>query len=289
MDLGSDALAVHAGTFWRNGFAVIRGMSPPEELAAIRPIYDDLFARRAGEPDDLFFDFIDPDGDMLSPQMGYPSRFAPALRHTRFWTNGFAVARRLLGGRPRLFIDHAMLKPPHRGRPTPWHQDGAFALENARGTVITIWMPLQGVDRTSGCLEFIPGSHLWPVLPHRHVGGDPRSRGLEISETVPIDDWRAVACPLRAGDATVHHGLTVHRSYPNVGAEPRRAYALVFSTRWRPQFIKRLHPWNEVDRRKEEDHGAAAPAMRAAGRRPLLRLAEIEHKLTLALRSMLSR
>jgi ectoine hydroxylase-related dioxygenase (phytanoyl-CoA dioxygenase family) len=289
MEFGSDELAVDADAFWRDGFVVIRGVSPAEEIAAIRPIYDGLFARRAGEPEDLFFDFVAPDGDMLSPQMGYPSRFAPALRHTRFWTNGFAVARRLLGGRPRLFIDHAMLKPPHGGRPTPWHQDGAFGLENARGTVITIWMPLQDVDRSSGCLEFMPASHRGPVLPHRHVGGDPRSRGLEISETVPIDEGRAVACPLRAGDATVHHGLTLHRSYPNIGGEPRRAYALVFSTRWRPQLIKRLHPWNKVDQPNEAVHAAPAPAAPAMGRRPLRRLAAIEHKLTLALRSMLSR
>jgi ectoine hydroxylase-related dioxygenase (phytanoyl-CoA dioxygenase family) len=287
MTCETDAPAVDATAFWRDGFVVVRGISPPEEVAGMRPIYDELFAQRVGEPEGLFFDFAaaggDIDGDMLSPQVGYPSRFAPELRHTRYWTNAFAVARQLLGGRPRLFIDHAMLKPPHRGRPTPWHQDGAFGLENARGTSITIWMPLQDVDCTSGCLEFVRASHRGPLLPHQRIEGDPRARGLEVSETALINGKHAIACPLHAGDATVHHGMTLHRSHPNVSAEPRRAYALVFSTRWRPQIVKRLHPWNAGDQT------APPPPAATGARHQRRRLTAIEHKLTLAARSMLSR
>jgi ectoine hydroxylase-related dioxygenase (phytanoyl-CoA dioxygenase family) len=70
-----------------------------------------------------------------------------------------------------------------------------------------------------GCLSYLPGTHLGPLLPHefhhRHLVAD-----IE-------DDGDAVACPVVPGDATVHHCLTVHRADANAMVRPRRAFSVV--------------------------------------------------------------
>ena len=62
------------------------------------------------------------------------------------------------------------------------------------------------------------------ILPHRHIGGDPRVHGLELD--VPFDFTNAVACPLPAGGATFHYNRTLHFSGANMTNMPRRAYVM---------------------------------------------------------------
>jgi len=46
-----------------------------------------------------------------------------------------------------------------------------------------------------------------------------------------VDVSRAVACPLRAGDVTVHFPRTLHYTGPNLTAVPRLAWSLEFGPR----------------------------------------------------------
>jgi ectoine hydroxylase-related dioxygenase (phytanoyl-CoA dioxygenase family) len=46
-----------------------------------------------------------------------------------------------------------------------------------------------------------------------------------------VDSARAVACPLRAGDMTVHFPRTLHYTGPNLTAIPRLAWSLEFGPR----------------------------------------------------------
>lgn len=233
--------------FWEDGFLVVPQMTPPAEREAISQVYDRLFARRVGQEEGDFIDYAPEQGggeEFSLPQMFRLSRHVPELSRTVFWENAFSIVRQLTGQRPRLITEHAMVKPPIKGRATPWHQDRAYAPANSDDTFITVWMPLQDVDEQNGCMEFLRGSHRGSVVPHQSIGNDPTTHGLEA--TVEIDRRNVVAAPLSAGCATVHHGMVLHRACPNQAPQSRRAYALVFTTRWLPRFIRTDHPWNAL-------------------------------------------
>lgn len=80
-------------------------------------------------------------------------------------------------------------------------------------------VPLQDVTRDMGCMEFIPGSHRGAL--GRHHRRD-RLRDAHALELVGLDTSQAVACPIRAGDATVHFPRTVH--YTGRTAPARRGW-----------------------------------------------------------------
>src|SRR4029079_17423601 len=56
-------------------------------------------------------------------------------------------------------------------------------------------------------------------------------RHAHALEAEDVDVSRAVACPLRAGDVTVHMPRTLHYPGPNLTATPRLAWSLEFGPR----------------------------------------------------------
>ena len=95
------------------------------------------------------------------------------------------------------------------------------------------WLALDDVDTDNGCMHFIPGKHLEPLLPHHVASGAPD----DPSRLLAIDDPRsmldlssAIACPLTAGGATMHSAGTPHYTSGNRTTDrPRRAYIFNFS------------------------------------------------------------
>jgi len=234
--------------FKENGYLRLEYISPPDEVEFLKRVYDRLFAQKAGRRQGAYFDAISVDQDdskpHTSPQIIDPVLFAPELKKTIFRANAFAIAKQLLGPKAYGTFEHAILKPPGIGAPTPWHQDEAFNWDYAAGYEgISVWMPLQPVDTTNGCLEFIPGSHRQRVLHHASPGNDPRIHALACVDS--FDETKAVACPLPAGGCTIHHVRTLHHAGPNTSPVPRRAYILAFAlpVKGDPK-LARPFPWN---------------------------------------------
>jgi phytanoyl-CoA dioxygenase PhyH len=229
--------------FRRVGYLTLPAMTSPEEIATIRVRLERLFAARAGWANGDLFDYAGIDGAEVAkqPQLTGASLYDPALAQTRFHANARAVAKRLLGAHAVFCSDHAVLKPVGSDTPTPWHQDQAFWPPWGRYPSITIWMPLQDTPADAGCLRFVPGSHRQRrILPHRSMFDDPRFHALEA---IGADDAQAITCPLRAGEATVHHHRTLHGAGPNRTDTPRLAYALVFGLRPLPHRL-----WHRLGR-----------------------------------------
>jgi ectoine hydroxylase-related dioxygenase (phytanoyl-CoA dioxygenase family) len=72
---------------------------------------------------------------------------------------------------------------------------------------------------------------------------------------------KAVACPIKAGDCTIHHPLTIHGTGPNLTDEPRLAYGLAFGTRLRRSVVRREFPWNAAKdtERKRRHYASLSP------------------------------
>jgi phytanoyl-CoA hydroxylase len=136
-----------------------------------------------------------------------------------------ALAEALLAEPVRCRYPEWFNKPPGEEAPTPPHQDNYyFCLEPAQ--VVTIWLALDPVDEDNGCLRYVRGSHLEGIRSHGRSSVLGFSQG--ITDYGPKDEARAAKICLRIGDATVHHGNTIHRAEPNrTAGRHRRAFAMV--------------------------------------------------------------
>ena len=66
----------------------------------------------------------------------------------------------------------------------------------------------------------IPGSHR--MGKEEHVASEDDSNVLLQGQTVKsVDEDRSKLCPLRPGEATFHHGWTLHASMPNMSDDRR--------------------------------------------------------------------
>ncbi len=245
--------------FHRDGFIAIPQISPPEEIARLRTIFDRLFSEKAGRAEGAQFDMVTHDDDDDAPQalpaIINPVNFAPELRDTIFRANATAIAQQLLGPKCTAAFEHAILKPARYGAATPWHQDEATRVDGSFDyDQLSIWMPLQEATLENGCMQYIPGTNKGEVLPHRSPKSDPKIHAVECAGG--FDPAAAVPCPMGPGGATMHGGRTLHYAGPNNTGNPRRAYILAFEVPPKPSSQKRDFYWNQekqtanLDRRR---------------------------------------
>jgi hypothetical protein len=237
----SDEELVHMRQF---GFLAIEQVTSQPEVLKIRAVLENLFHTKAGHKEGAHFNFAGPEDDPNAPsipQIIAPHNYAKSLRKTQFYHSAFAMARQILGPDVRFGSDHTLMKPAINGPATPWHQDEAFRDPDYDYNEISIWMPLQPVNQVNGCMEFIPGSHLQEILPHRSPNNDPRIHVLECYEGFDVAD--AISCALPPGGCTIHTGRTLHGAGPNRSDQPRFAYVLTFATPPVPAKQPRAFPW----------------------------------------------
>lgn len=231
--------------YHREGYLVLDAIATPEEVAWLREIYDRLFEARAGRETGDQFDLAGTDEEgrpAALPQILNPSKYAPELRQGLYRANALAIARQLLGADAAPLGEHAIFKPARTGAETPWHQDEAYWDPNLDYESLSVWIPLQEATLENGCMQFVPGSHLQPVAAHHTINHDPRIHGLEVDT---VDVSTAVACPIPAGGATIHHNRTLHYTGANRSDIPRRAYILIFGNKPTQRAGARDFPWNQ--------------------------------------------
>lgn len=246
--------------FHREGYLVIPVITTPEEVVQLQAIYDRLFATKAGRAEGDHLDLVTTDEDdqaPVLPQILNPAKYAPELVDTLFRANALAIAKQLLGDEVTGGGDHAILKPPYTEASTPWHQDEAYWSADKEYSALSIWIPLQEATLENGCMQFVPGSQQHDVLPHHPIGNDPRVIGLEVDD---VERWanNAVACPIPAGGATIHHSRTLHYTGPNRTAEPRRAYILGMGAPAKPRAVVRDFYWQTMQKTQWQARAAAA-------------------------------
>ena len=215
-------------TFARDGFVIVRNVLDDDTIAAARGRFAPLFA---GE----FDTGIEPDEWNWRTGKSDPSL-------TRQICNGWkadktiaAIVLRQDIGRAcataagwsgaRINQDNVLWKPPG-ARALGFHQDDAYQDWNLPGEMITFWMTLDDTRADQGTIEYVKGSHLWPLSPPEgkfHAPDDPLEQMHKAARRAGIPDPQIVAIEVSAGDAVIHHGRTWHGSRANTGSAPRRS------------------------------------------------------------------
>jgi ectoine hydroxylase-related dioxygenase (phytanoyl-CoA dioxygenase family) len=144
--------------------------------------------------------------------------------HDVLWSPGFVTAAsQLLGGAVRFWHDQLFCKPARHGGVVAWHQDYSYWTRTQPMNHLTCWIALDDVTRDNGCLQYLPGSHRWPLLPITGLAGDMDAiRQVLTPEQMACFD-HPVAIEVKKGEASFHHPLMVHGSFANSTDRPRRA------------------------------------------------------------------
>jgi len=235
--------------FHQNGFLAIERITTDEELVFLRQKYDQMFSEAAGMSEGNWFDLAgtnESGKEVVLPQVLNPEKYVPEFKETLMRRNAEALIKQLLGEAATMGGAHCILKPPRISPETPWHQDEAYWNPEYEHNGLSIWVPLQPATVEMGCMWFVPGTHRWQVLPHRHINNDPRVHGLELLNAATYAPL-AVACPLPAGGATLHLSRTLHYAGPNRSDTPRRAYILGGGLPAKKLETPRRFPWLEEE------------------------------------------
>ena len=207
---------------------------------------------------ELHYNEAEGSGQVLFHCLGH-WRCAASFHDIAFLEAVCLPASQLLQGRPvRFWHDQAFVKPAADGAVVQWHQDYSYWDRTGPMAHLTVHIALDDQTLENGALHWVPGSHRWtrdggPLPQAARVAREKMERAKASGEggdlagasfttdmdalynDVLNDDERAqwsrrppeTVC-LKAGHAAFHHALSVHGSFGNRSAAPRRALVLNF-------------------------------------------------------------
>ncbi|EFA82268.1 phytanoyl-CoA dioxygenase family protein [Heterostelium album PN500] len=132
-----------------------------------------------------------------------------------------AIAAKLMGWRGARLAQDDIFWKPTTGKPIGFHQDQPYFNFFTPSEVVTIWVALTNVSMHNGTLEYVKGSHRWPVTHSHsdagfHAPDDYLAKLNEAAKKVNLSDsYERVSCDFSAGSCSVHHGMMWHGSATN--------------------------------------------------------------------------
>ena len=110
-----------------------------------------------------------------------------------------------------------------------WHQDLTYWGFSNNEKQVSAWIALSDTNDLSGCMKMIPGSHKKGIFEHQSTNDSNNvlSRGQTV---INVNKDKSISCPLYPGEASFHHGLTLHASQPNNSNDRRIGLNLQFIT-----------------------------------------------------------
>ena len=153
-------------------------------------------------------------------------RIGPGF-HDLLWNPAFTIpASQLLGGSVRFWHDQLFCKPARHGGVVAWHQDYSYWTRTEPMAHLTCWIALDDVTIDRGCIQYVPGSHKWDLLPITGLAGDMNAIREVMDDQQSIKMQNPEPMEVRAGECSFHHPLMIHGSLANRTDQPRRAAVL---------------------------------------------------------------
>jgi len=152
-----------------------------------------------------------------------------AFRRFEEESNATQLAARIMGTSKLNYVDeHLLVKEPGTENETHWHQDLPY-YEIGGPEFGSFWIPLDPVDKNSGAVRFVKGSHRWGKIyqPIRIAEGVLVEEAQHYDGPAPdIDDepekYDVVSYDMEPGDALFFHAGILHAAYANKTADRRR-------------------------------------------------------------------
>lgn len=214
-----------------NGYVVVPSFLTDEELEVWRKTVDDAIAARG----DQRFSFPESEAPGTQPEdRSYYDRVFTqrvnlwqtheAFRDLLFQPElGRFVGETAAVEGLRIWHDQALVKEPY-ANPTGFHLDVPY-WSFTSADAITIWIALDEATLENGCLYYVPKSHLARKFANVEIG---KNLGALFDVYPEWRDVAAVPCPVAAGGALLHNGLTFHGAGANMTPGRRRAITCAY-------------------------------------------------------------
>lgn len=129
------------------------------------------------------------------------------------------IVEQLIGPNILLFNVTYIIKEANAPSHVSWHQDLTYwGLSD--DDQVSMWLALSPATEQSGCMKMLPGSHTRGIFEH-HATDDNNNVLLQGQTVADVDESKSVLCPLQPGEASFHHGWTLHASRPNTSTDRR--------------------------------------------------------------------
>jgi ectoine hydroxylase-related dioxygenase (phytanoyl-CoA dioxygenase family) len=215
--------------FNENGYLAGIKMLNEDQLEILRNELFDL-ADPSNEGNKLFYEYnsnesTDPKTILFHALGAW--RITPGL-HDVLWNPAFLMAAsQLLNDKPvRFWHDQIFYKPAKKGGVVAWHQDYSYWTRTKPVAHITCWCALDDATLENGCLNYIPGSHTWGLMPKPVIAGELEGIRDFLNNEQKEKFAHPQPAPVKAGEAIFHHSLTLHGSGENKSEQPRRAFVI---------------------------------------------------------------
>lgn len=226
----------HVHTYRQQGFAIVRGVFAPLEIAALADAFDRIRAEGMRHPKsfrhgNVFFRVaVDPAIGRILRYMQWPAYMDPVLDRFRTDPRMLNLVAPLIGSNLKQIINQMHWKPPGAAiAEFGWHQDIRFrrpreAYRRPGDSYVQTGIAVDRHRAESGAMRILPCSHRLGEL----ALGDGRvmDRPLDDSDLrrVGLDPAAAVTLELDPGDVALWHLYTLHGSGPNRSPADRRFY-----------------------------------------------------------------
>ncbi len=222
--------------YWRDGYAIIRGLFAPQEIAAIAAATDQIYAEgvahgRSFRHGNLFYNVsAGPAGEPLVRMVQWPSYHQPVLDAIRLDRRIAGVLEPLIGADLKQIINQLHWKSPGSLGDFAWHQDSRsrrppLAYRNLSTSYVQTGLAIDPHTPDAGGMRFIPRSHLKGDL-----GMDCSKKALGTSmadsalRQAGLDEDDVIDLVLAPGDLALWSPFLVHGSGANGSDHKRRFY-----------------------------------------------------------------
>lgn len=223
--------------YWREGYAVVRRVFEPWEIARISEAMDQLHEeglrhRRSFRHGNLFYNVArdGSDGEPLVRMVQWPSYHQPLLNSVRLDLRFAALLEPLIGEDLKQIINQVHWKVRGSLGDFAWHQDSRSrrpesAYRNLGTAYVQTGLAIDPHTPRSGCMRLIPRSHLRGDL---NMDASRKALGAEMTdaalEKIGLSVADAIDLTLEPGDLALWSPYLVHGSGQNSSAHKRRLY-----------------------------------------------------------------
>ncbi|SDU68306.1 phytanoyl-CoA dioxygenase family protein [Jiangella alkaliphila] len=198
-----------------NGFVRVRGVLGADEIVRFKAAAEAYLEAHRAES-------LEQQG--VFSQLVNVWQHDETLRDLTFHRRLGRVAEQLAGFPLRLWHDQMLVKEPHNGAATEFHQDRPFWPHADDRLSLSAWIALVDVPPERGCMTFLPGTQAVTGLRPQDVRDED-----DLFVADPSLRWiPRVTVPLRAGDCTFHSSRTGHMALPNRTDLARLAHVTIF-------------------------------------------------------------
>jgi ectoine hydroxylase-related dioxygenase (phytanoyl-CoA dioxygenase family) len=222
--------------YWREGFAVIRGLFGTAEIEQIAVAAEQVHAEgmqhgRSFRHGNLFYNVATGhDGDPLVRMVQWPSYHQQVLNRVRLDRRIARLLEPIIGNNLKQIINQIHWKVPGSLGDFAWHQDSrsrrpASAYRNLAASYVQTGLAIDPHAPESGGMRFIPRSHLRGDL---GMDCSKKALGTSMSEAalgaIGLAESDAIDLILEPGDLALWSPYLVHGSGSNRSNHQRRFY-----------------------------------------------------------------